>query len=274
MSIATEISRLQTAKSNLKTAIEAKGVLVGSGSIDTYPSKIGEITSGGGLGSAIYDIKMGTKTTITDADADWIIPLLTKSYGCQYLFANLSSITSVEITSSFAAAYYGMINAFANCSNITTVNLSGLTGVTAASANYAFNGCNKITYVNMANVVSGMGSNVNQSRNMFSSPLLETVHVHPHTFSANNTVNSPFYLTTNIKNVTLSAAVTDTFYIGWQPYLTSDSVLHILQKLSTSVTGKTCTFANITIQNTDTNYSAISALVSSLTNWTISGLTL
>lgn len=49
MSIATEIQRLQNAKSNIKTAIENKGVEVGNGTIDTYAEKIGEISVGGGL---------------------------------------------------------------------------------------------------------------------------------------------------------------------------------------------------------------------------------
>lgn len=48
MSIETEIKRLQTAKENIKSAIEEKGVTVGDGTIDTYAEKIGEIIVGGG----------------------------------------------------------------------------------------------------------------------------------------------------------------------------------------------------------------------------------
>lgn len=44
MSIASEISRLQTAKADIKTAIENKGVNVGDGLIDTYADKISEIS--------------------------------------------------------------------------------------------------------------------------------------------------------------------------------------------------------------------------------------
>ena len=39
MSIATEIQRLQTAKADIRTAIEEKGVEVGDGLIDTYAEK-------------------------------------------------------------------------------------------------------------------------------------------------------------------------------------------------------------------------------------------
>ena len=54
MSIATEIQRLQTAKENIRTAIEEKGVEVGNGTIDTYAEKIGEISVGGSLGLERY----------------------------------------------------------------------------------------------------------------------------------------------------------------------------------------------------------------------------
>ena len=46
MSIASEIKRLQDAKSSIKASIENKGVVVGEGTIDTYASKIDEITMG------------------------------------------------------------------------------------------------------------------------------------------------------------------------------------------------------------------------------------
>lgn len=49
MSIATEIERLQTAKADIKSAIEEKGVTVGDGNIDTYAEKIGEISAGGDI---------------------------------------------------------------------------------------------------------------------------------------------------------------------------------------------------------------------------------
>ena len=50
MSIESEITRLASAKSSIKQAIENKGVIVGSGTIDTYADKIAQITTGGGTG--------------------------------------------------------------------------------------------------------------------------------------------------------------------------------------------------------------------------------
>lgn len=51
MSIASEITRLQTAKANIKTSIENKGVTVSSdATLDTYASLIDSIETGGGSG--------------------------------------------------------------------------------------------------------------------------------------------------------------------------------------------------------------------------------
>ena len=50
MSIASEISRIQQAKADIKTAIEAKGVTVpSSATIDTYDDYVSQISGGGGV---------------------------------------------------------------------------------------------------------------------------------------------------------------------------------------------------------------------------------
>ncbi len=64
MSIANEIIRLQTAKTDIKTAIENKGVTVGDGTIDTYAEKINEIS--GGLPSGVNEIQTGSFKVATD----------------------------------------------------------------------------------------------------------------------------------------------------------------------------------------------------------------
>lgn len=63
MSIASEITRLQTAKANIKTAIQNKGVTVPSNALlDTYATYIGQISGGGGG----LDYETGTYTPATD----------------------------------------------------------------------------------------------------------------------------------------------------------------------------------------------------------------
>lgn len=64
MSIATEISRLQTAKANIKTAIEAKGVTVPSSTLlDGYANLIAQISGGGSTG---LEYETGTYEPTTD----------------------------------------------------------------------------------------------------------------------------------------------------------------------------------------------------------------
>ena len=64
MSIATEITRLQTAKSNLKTSIENKGVTVPSSTtLDGYAALVDQISVGGGSG---LEYETGTYTPTSD----------------------------------------------------------------------------------------------------------------------------------------------------------------------------------------------------------------
>lgn len=69
MNITSEIERLQTAKASIKTSIENKGVTVGDGTIDTYASKIDEISTS----SAVLTTKTITANgtyNATDDNAD------------------------------------------------------------------------------------------------------------------------------------------------------------------------------------------------------------
>lgn len=74
MSIATEISRLQSAKASLKTAIEGKGVTVPSDStLDDYADYVDSISGGGG--SVTVEIKtISSAVTNTKALFDALVP--------------------------------------------------------------------------------------------------------------------------------------------------------------------------------------------------------
>lgn len=55
MSIAEKLIQLNTVKRNIKSAIEQKGVTVGSAPFTQYPAKILEIETGGGGDTIIYN---------------------------------------------------------------------------------------------------------------------------------------------------------------------------------------------------------------------------
>ena len=64
MSVANEIQRLQQAKADLKTAIEAKGVTVPSSAlIDDYPNLVNEIEQGGGGLPTVLEVESTTVHT-------------------------------------------------------------------------------------------------------------------------------------------------------------------------------------------------------------------
>jgi hypothetical protein len=132
MSIATEISRIQQAKADIKTAIEAKGVTVpSSATIDTYDDYVSQISGGGGGG-----------------DTSTIKGLIDRS------------ITSIEIPSGVTEIG---IYAFAQCNflekiNSNTVGVANIpSGVTNIS-HYALYFCKSLTNINIQNSVTSIGN--------------------------------------------------------------------------------------------------------------------
>lgn len=111
MSIATEIERLQNAKSDIKTAIESKGVAVGDGTIDTYAQKINEISGGG---DSYYDTfwdgfqNYGNRTVYMSAFGNWNgieeikpkYPITPGQNGqddsCATIFANTKALKTID----------------------------------------------------------------------------------------------------------------------------------------------------------------------------------
>lgn len=75
MSITTEIERIQNAKATIKTAIENKGVEVGDGTIDTYASKIDEISVGGSIDYIPYVSSIGFSSAISEVTDDIYLDL-------------------------------------------------------------------------------------------------------------------------------------------------------------------------------------------------------
>ena len=144
MSIANEISRLQTAKADIKSAIEEKGVSVpSSASISTYDDYVLQIQTGGG-GSE--DLKQLIQKTITSID----IPSGTTSIG-DYAFYICTSLSSVTIPSSVTSIGN---NAFQDCRSLTSVTIpSGVTSIGGA----AFYGCSSLSSVTIPNSVTSIG---------------------------------------------------------------------------------------------------------------------
>lgn len=139
MSIANEIQRLQTAKSNLKTQLEAKGVSVSANAtLDAYPNYVSEINpivfSGdaqsiidgfaGGTLSGSINISSGNTNNLRD-----------------HLFEDMHGITDVTyyVDGEKSIGSY----CFHNCDNLTSLNVVGPGKVTSVGE-YAFTDCSNL----------------------------------------------------------------------------------------------------------------------------------
>lgn len=127
MSIATEITRIQQAKADIKTAIEAKGVTVpSSATIDTYDDYVSQISGGGGGGDTTTIAKLIDRS-ITSID----IPSGVTKIG-DYTFYGCTHLSSVVIPSGITSIGN---SAFRSCSSLTGITIpSGVTSI----GSYAF----------------------------------------------------------------------------------------------------------------------------------------
>lgn len=133
MSIATEIQRLQTAKADLKTAIEGKGVTVSaSATLDDYADLVDSIETGGGGGSEYEDFSGGNITSITSHGTEYILT--------DYL-GSMSALYSIKFADSNASNYEGYFSAAVG---------SSTTGIQRRGTNNALN--IKIAGTEIANV--------------------------------------------------------------------------------------------------------------------------
>lgn len=144
MSVATELTRIQGAKADLKTSIESKGVTVPSSAlIDEYADYVDAIQTGGGGDTAMKENVQGTLTSYT-------IPNDVTSIR-DYAFAHLDSLTSVTISNSVTTiGNY----AFSSCTSLTSVIIPDSV---ASIGNYAFNGCSSLMSITIPNGVTSIG---------------------------------------------------------------------------------------------------------------------
>ena len=147
MSLSSEITRLQNAKSALKTSIEAKGVTVSDSTlISGYAALVDEIQTGGGGGDDILrDLIERDITTLN-------IPSGTTQIG-EYAFFHCSKLTSVEIPNSVTSIG---TSAFEICTGLTSVEIPNSVKEIGSSA---FSNCTVLTSVSIGNSVTSIGRN-------------------------------------------------------------------------------------------------------------------
>ena len=162
--IAENLSRIQSAKTDIKTAIEAKGVTVpSSATIDTYATYVSQISGGGAATpSNLSDWTYDSFGKITSAVIRNGVTSINNSafYKCHYL----STVTIPDsVTSIGELAFYGCFSynldlsitipdsvitidsgAFRECYYLADVTIgSGITSI----GYYAFSGCTSLTRI-------------------------------------------------------------------------------------------------------------------------------
>ena len=148
MNVASEITRIQTAKADIKASIEAKGVTIPSDAlINQYADYVDEIQTGGGGGQAeevLIDLIEMDITTLN-------IPNGTTKIG-KDAFYYCSSLTNVTIPDSVTSIDN---NAFYYCTGLTNITIPN--SVTSIGGS-AFNNCRSLTSINIPNGVTSIGN--------------------------------------------------------------------------------------------------------------------
>lgn len=122
MSIASEITRLQTAKADIKSAIENKGVTVPSNaSIDTYDTYIDQIQTGGGAGGPDFttQAKVQNQYVSNNSGSSYTAYSVTMSNGPEFKIKwariyDLSNGTYTTLTDGTYTAYYYEVSSYIN----------------------------------------------------------------------------------------------------------------------------------------------------------------
>ena len=178
MSIQSEITKIQQAKSNIRQAITQKGGIISNETpFSDYASIIDDLPTGGEKVLTSIDISDFDDTTFSPAlyyTEEAIIPSGFVSiannafYNCtrlksvtipnsvtvisQNAFSGCSGLTSVTIPSGVTEIYNA---AFQNCASLTSVTLpNGLTGI----ANQTFSGCTSLTSVTIPTSVNAINN--------------------------------------------------------------------------------------------------------------------
>lgn len=249
MSITTEITRLQKAKINIKTAIESKGVTVGDGLIDTYADKIQDVYNAGkqaeydafwdeyqqngnrnSYNNAFYNLGWNDKTFKPKYD---IRPGANGNTATNIFQAcavtDMSKILEEQGVVIDLSLYKGSnpVSLFPSCVSITRIPLV----IIPPTANYG----NHCAYCYKLKTIDGL---------MLSEEGTQT-------FS-----NNIFQECYKLENITIVGCSDDkpgkignNFNIGASLVLTKESILSIINALLETASGKTVTFSKTAINN-------------------------
>ena len=163
MTIASEITRINTNIANAYTACDNKGatmpVTQNSANLATT---INSISGGGGIGitrevsaNGVYQVPTSSFTFSLPSNATDV-----GDYAMYYAFKGCTGLTSVDLSSlTTVSGNYAMQYAFRDCTGLTSVDLSSLTTVSGNYAmQYAFRDCTGLTSVDLSSLTTVSGN--------------------------------------------------------------------------------------------------------------------
>ena len=175
VTISDNLNRIIQAKSDIKTAIESKGVEVGDVTIDFYAEKIYEIEQGGGDGL------IALPSTLTFNGWDTTAKVSGDFDMGQWDWSNIKDWSSMfyrqkELTSliNFPTNIQpvNMSSMFGSCNNLTSVDLSGIDTSNVTDMGYMFSACQNLTSIDLSSwdviKVTNMGNMFSTCSNLTS----------------------------------------------------------------------------------------------------------
>ena len=185
MNITSEIERLQNAKASIKTSIENKGITVGNGTIDTYASKIDEISTS----SAVLGTKTITANGVYNATDDNLdgysqVEVETSGVDINDYFdptkkktgSFMSYVKKVPTTIDFSG-YTSFWSVFESCPGLEEIPLIDTSNAT--NMGNMFNGCSSLKTIPLINTskVTDMSSMFYKCSSLETIPLIDTSKV-------------------------------------------------------------------------------------------------
>ena len=147
MSIANEIKRLQDAKTSIKTALENKGVEVGNETIDTYASKINNMSV---LNSKIYNMSYLFAYDRFGDDFSTVLKLVEKPTRIDSAFSNCTKITKIDLSDIDMSECTLLSYAFSNCYNVTEIKFGKIESKKVTSAVTMLANCEELIDLDMS----------------------------------------------------------------------------------------------------------------------------
>ena len=260
MSIASEITRLQTAKADIKTAIEAKGVTVpSSAKLDDYDTYVSQISGGGGTDDSFKKL---LSRTITASDINWSNVSKIGSYGFSYCY----NLTSITIPNTLVTASGNPIDsyAFSRCTSLTSITFPNtyidgwgdpitITHLSVGVCEY----CSSLTSVTFPSGLTTIGNNA-----------------FAHAFAANTSLTIPNTVT-NIENYAFQYCNLTSITLPTSLTTIGSSVFNGCSKLTSLVIPDSVTSIGSSACQTCQNLTTITigSGISSIPSWFVSSCT-